>query len=225
MANSNYWVHDLDPFLFQFTESFGIRYYGLAYALGFLAGMWLLHLFCKHGKAALTPEQQSFTITAMMIGVLLGGRMGYMLFYALDDTLNRPWIIFQVWKGGMASHGGFIGVTMFTPFLRRGGEASVDDYIEAIDYIINIAGEDRIGIGTDFTQGHGDRFFKWITQDKGYARTLSEFGEIKFPDGFSTIGDFPNLTAAMERAGWTETRIRNILGLNWMRLLDEVWGP
>ena len=114
---------------------------------------------------------------------------------------------------------------MFTPFLRRGGEASIDDYIEAIDYIINIAGEDRIGIGTDFTQGHGDPFFKWISQDKGYARTLCEFGEIKFPDGFSTIGDFPNLTAKMERAGWTETRIRNILGLNWMRLLDEVWGP
>ncbi len=110
MANSNYWVHDLDPFLFQFTESFGIRYYGLAYALGFLFGMWLLHLFCKYGKATLTPEQQSFTITAMMIGVLLGGRMGYMVFYALDDTLQRPWIIFQIWKGGMASHGGFIGV-------------------------------------------------------------------------------------------------------------------
>ena len=110
MSKTEYWVHDLDPFLFQFTENFGIRYYGLAYALGFLAGMWLLHLFCKHGKATLTPEQQSFTITAMMIGVLLGGRMGYMLFYALDDTLNRPWIIFQVWKGGMASHGGFIGV-------------------------------------------------------------------------------------------------------------------
>ena len=100
----------MDPFLFQFTENFGIRYYGLAYALGFLSGMWLLHLFCKHGKAALTPEEQSFTITAMMIGVLLGGRLGYSLFYALDDTLNTPWVIFQVWKGGMASHGGFIGV-------------------------------------------------------------------------------------------------------------------
>ena len=110
MESSNYWVHDLDPFLLQFTESFGIRYYGLAYALGFLSGMWLLHLFCKHGKAALTPEQQSLVITSMMIGVLLGGRMGYMLFYALDETLRRPWVIFQVWKGGMARHGGFIGV-------------------------------------------------------------------------------------------------------------------
>jgi membrane dipeptidase len=124
----------------------------------------------------------------------------------------------------IADHGGFIGVTMFTPFLKRGGDSNVDDYIEAIDYIINIAGEEKVGIGTDFTQGHDDSFFKWITQDKGYARTLTEFGEIKFPDGFATIGDFPNLTAAMARAGWSETRICNIIGLNWMRLLDEVWG-
>jgi phosphatidylglycerol---prolipoprotein diacylglyceryl transferase len=110
VSKTEYWVHDLDPFLFQFTENFGIRYYGLAYALGFLVGMWFLHLFCKHGKAVLTPEQQSFTITAMMIGVLLGGRLGYSLFYAMEETLHRPWVIFQIWKGGMASHGGFIGV-------------------------------------------------------------------------------------------------------------------
>ncbi len=110
MSKTEYWVHNLDPFLFQFTESFGIRYYGLAYALGFLVGMWLLHIFCKHGKATLTPDQQSCIITSMMIGVLLGGRMGYMLFYAFDDILRRPWVIFQIWKGGMASHGGFIGV-------------------------------------------------------------------------------------------------------------------
>ena len=95
----------------------------------------------------------------------------------------------------IADHGGFIGVTMFPPFLRRGADSTVDDYIEAFDYIIDIAGEDRIGIGTDFTQGHGGSFFEWLTRDKGYARTLTDFDEIKFPDGFSTIGDFPNLTS------------------------------
>jgi membrane dipeptidase len=123
----------------------------------------------------------------------------------------------------IADRGGFIGVTMFTPFLKRGTEASIDDYIEAMDYVVNLAGEDCVGIGTDFTQGHGEPFFSWITHDKGYARKLTEFGEIKSPDGFSTIGDFPNLTLAMERAGWTETRIRKVLGLNWLRLLEEVW--
>ena len=123
----------------------------------------------------------------------------------------------------IADRGGLIGVTMFTPFLKRGAEASIDDYIEAMDYVVNLAGEDCVGIGTDFTQGHGEPFFNWITHDKGYARKLTEFGEIKSPDGFSTIGDFSNLTLAMERAGWTETRIRKVLGLNWLRLLEEVW--
>jgi len=124
----------------------------------------------------------------------------------------------------IADHGGFIGVTMFPPFLKRGPDATVDDYIEAIDYVIDIAGEDSVGIGTDFTQGYGAPFFDWITHDKGYARRLTEFGEIRFPDGFSSIGDFPNLTAAMQRAGWSEERTRKVLGRNWLRLLDQVWA-
>ncbi len=124
----------------------------------------------------------------------------------------------------IADHGGFVGVTLFTPILKRGPESTVDDYIEAIEYVVNFAGEDQVGIGTDFTQGYGEPFFRWITHDKGYARPLTEFGEIKFPEGFSSIGEFPNLTLAMERAGWTESRIRKIIGLNWVRLLDEVWG-
>jgi membrane dipeptidase len=124
----------------------------------------------------------------------------------------------------IADHGGFIGVTMFPPFLKRGPDATVDDYIEAIDYVIDIAGEDSVGIGTDFTQGYGEPFFDWITHDKGYARRLTEFGEIRFPDGFSSIGDFPNLAAAMQRAGWSEERTRKVLGLNWLRLLDDVWA-
>lgn len=124
----------------------------------------------------------------------------------------------------IANHGGFIGVTMFTPFLKRGGESTINDYVEAIDYIINVAGENRIGIGTDFTQGYGEPFFHWITHDKGYGHKLTDFGEIKFPDGLATIGDFPNLTAAMERAGWSEARIRGVLGENWLRFLEDVWG-
>lgn len=112
MPPTKYWIHNLDPFLIHFSGNFGIRFYGLAYALGFLVGIWLLHLFCKHGKAELSPEQQSLTITAMLIGVVIGGRMGYMLLYAIDDVLFQPWTIFQVWKGGMASHGGFIGVAV-----------------------------------------------------------------------------------------------------------------
>ena len=55
----------------------------------------------------------------------------------------------------IAERGGFVGVTMFPPFLKRGIDATVDDYVEAIDYVSAIVGEDNVGIGTDFTQGYG----------------------------------------------------------------------
>ncbi|GLR67255.1 peptidase M19 [Acidocella aquatica] len=124
----------------------------------------------------------------------------------------------------IADHGGFVGVTMFAPFLKRGIEATVDDYIEAIDYVINIVGEDTVGIGTDFTQGYGHDFFEWLTHDKGRHRRLTNFGKIVNPEGIRTIGEFPNLTEAMARAGWGEARIRKIMGGNWQRVFGQVWG-
>ena len=112
---------------------------------------------------------------------------------------------------------------MFPPFLRRGNAATVDDYVEAIDYVINIAGEDAVGYGTDFTQGYGAPFFDWITHDKGNGRKLTEFGDVINPEGIRTIGEFPNLTAAMERRNWSEARIEKVMGGNWFQLLGEVW--
>ncbi|MGD2270808.1 MAG: dipeptidase [Desulfobacterales bacterium] len=124
----------------------------------------------------------------------------------------------------IADHGGFIGVTMFSPFLEKGPDASVDDYVAAIDYVINIVGEDCVGIGTDFTQGYGQDFFDWITHDKGNARKLIDFGPVQNPKGIRTIAEFPNLTSAMEKTGWSEAKIRKIMGTNWVRVLKEVWG-
>lgn len=124
----------------------------------------------------------------------------------------------------MAEHGGFIGVTMFPPFLKRGPKATVADYVEAIDYVINLVGEDCVGIGTDFTQDYDDEFFRWITHDKGVARKLTDFGEVTNPEGMRRIADYPNLTAAMQKAGWPESRIRKVMGENWLRILGEVWG-
>jgi membrane dipeptidase len=124
----------------------------------------------------------------------------------------------------IADHGGFIGVTMFSPFLKKGNSSTVDDYIEAIDYVVNLVGDDCVGIGTDFTQGYGPSFFEWITLDKGNGRKLTELGKIINPEGIRQIGDFPNLTDAMNRAGWPDKKICKILGENWTRILNEVWG-
>lgn len=124
----------------------------------------------------------------------------------------------------IVERGGFVGVTMFPPFLRRGTESTVDDYVEAIEYVIKLCGEDQVGFGTDFTQGYDRKFFEWITHDKGYARKLTEFGEIVNPAGIREIKDYPNLTAAMQKRGWKESRIRKVMGENWVRLLKDVWG-
>lgn len=124
----------------------------------------------------------------------------------------------------IADHGGFIGVTMFPPFLAKGNDASIEDYVAAIDYVIGIAGEEGVGIGTDFTQDQDGAFFDWLTHDKGYARKLVNFTEVINPQGMRRIGDFPNLTQAMEKAGWPERKIRRVMGENWVRVLNEVWG-
>lgn len=124
----------------------------------------------------------------------------------------------------IADHGGFIGVTMFAPFLKNGINSSIDDYVEAIAYIVNIAGIDQVGIGTDFTQGHGYEFFEWLTHDKGYARRLTNFGKIVNPEGIRTVGEFPNLTEALLKHGFSATDVARIMGGNWVRVLKDVWG-
>jgi len=123
----------------------------------------------------------------------------------------------------IASRGGFVGVTMFPPFLKRGIEATVDDYVEAIGYVVNLVGEDSVGFGTDFTQGYGQEFFDLITHDKGRHRRLTDFGTVLNPEGIRTIAELPNLTAAMERAGWRSGLIEKIIGGNWLRVFREVW--
>ena len=124
----------------------------------------------------------------------------------------------------IVDHGGFVGVTMFAPFLNRGADSTIDDFVEAIEYVIDLVGEDRVGIGTDFTQGHDSDFFDWITRDKGTGRKLVDIGDVYNPKGMETLHDYPNLTGALVSDGWRESRIRKVLGENWLNLLKEVWG-
>ncbi len=110
------WVHNLDPVAIHFPASWGLRgvhWYGLAYAAGFLAAAWLLGRWRRQGLApARHAADESTLVTAVMVGVLAGGRLGHVLLYARDEFAADPLMVFQVWKGGMASHGGFLGVVL-----------------------------------------------------------------------------------------------------------------
>jgi phosphatidylglycerol:prolipoprotein diacylglycerol transferase len=105
-----YWVHDWSPFLIKFSENFGIRYYGLAYLAGFAAAAWMLHRYWRAGRSMLDLNAITDLMTYMVVGTLAGGRLGYFFLYQFDTARDDPLAIFRVWEGGMASHGGFVGV-------------------------------------------------------------------------------------------------------------------
>ncbi|MEO8137333.1 MAG: dipeptidase [Betaproteobacteria bacterium] len=124
----------------------------------------------------------------------------------------------------IAQHGGMVGVTMFPPFMRRGNDSSLDDYLDAIEHTINVCGEDHVGIGTDFTQDVTDEGMQYFVHDKGYGRTLLEIKAVVNPKEFGRIEQYPNLTAGMEARKWGEPRIRKVLGENWIRIFGENWS-
>ncbi len=126
----------------------------------------------------------------------------------------------------IVARGGFVGVATYPPFLPKGAQSTVDDCVEAFAYVVDLVGEDHVGIGTDFTQGQGPAFFEWLRADKGDGRSLAPgmTTDVTMPIGFERIADYPNLTAAMLRCGWSEARVRKIMGENWLRFLGEVWN-
>ena len=128
----NYWVHDLSPFLLQFPESWpwplggnGIRWYGLSYISGFVIGYLMILFYFKKGKSPYSPTKVSDLATYIIIGVMAGGRLGYMFFYDLAELLSRPLSVFEIWKGGMASHGGIIGVAIATVLFAKHNRQSI----------------------------------------------------------------------------------------------------
>ncbi len=97
-----------------------IHWYGIMYLLGFLIGMWLLPRLLRFRKLDLPPALRESLLLSVFLGVVLGGRLGFVLFYGGSYYIHRPLEILAVWHGGMSSHGGFIGVAIaLILFTRR----------------------------------------------------------------------------------------------------------
>jgi phosphatidylglycerol:prolipoprotein diacylglycerol transferase len=110
-----YYMDRLDPVIFKLNDKIQLRWYGVAYVLGFIAGYYLLLRWAKRGVGVLKESQVADFLTyAALFGVLLGGRLGYMLFYDFEKLRAEPLSFFRVWDGGMASHGGILGLFFFT---------------------------------------------------------------------------------------------------------------
>lgn len=119
------WLHDLNPFLLRISGNFGLRWYGLSYGAGFLIGWAILRSCAKRGLILLSPQRVTDAMLYCIVGVVLGGRLGYVAFYRPDLLASfgpEPpwWGVLRVNDGGMSSHGGMIGVIIACWLIARG---------------------------------------------------------------------------------------------------------
>ena len=117
-------INNFDPVAFQIF-SFEIRWYSLAYISGIIFG-WL---YCKKKLIKDKKLLNLFDdlITYLIIGIILGGRIGYVFFYQMENFIKDPIYIFYIWKGGMSFHGGLIGVVLATTIFSK--KHKIDSYI------------------------------------------------------------------------------------------------
>ena len=115
-------VHNLDPVLIDFGI-IQVRWYSLAYIFGILLGWWYGRIILRRQveqyniKVYLTKYDD--LITYIIIGIILGGRLGYVCFYNINFYLENLLDIFKIWEGGMSFHGGIIGVVISILFFSK----------------------------------------------------------------------------------------------------------
>jgi len=102
---------EIDPVIFAIGP-LKIRWYGLMYVVGFLLGWWLAKRRCKRADSPISPAQVDDLVFYVMIGVIIGGRVGYALVYGTEQLLSDPLYLFKITEGGMSFHGGLAGVLL-----------------------------------------------------------------------------------------------------------------
>jgi len=125
-------VHpDIDPVALH-VGPLAIRWYGLMYLAGFAGGWWLGMRRIKQGFAPVTQRQLDDLLFLAVLGVVLGGRLGYILFYKPAYYAANPLEIFAIWQGGMSFHGGLLGV--MTAMAYAAWRQRID-WLRLMDYV------------------------------------------------------------------------------------------
>ena len=122
---------EIDPVALQLGP-LKVHWYGLMYLVGMAGGWALARWRIRHGQPGWSAQQVDDLLFYCAIGVVLGGRLGYILFYNFDAWLADPVRIFRVWEGGMSFHGGFLGVLAAMWFYHRKHGKS---FFELTDFI------------------------------------------------------------------------------------------
>lgn len=125
-------LHQIDPIAFRLGP-LQVHWYGIMYLLGFATAWWLGRRRIRAGRLPGVDEQGFGDLLFYgMLGVVLGGRIGYVLFYAFGDFLANPLMLFKVWEGGMSFHGGLLGVAAAVYWWARKRRLHVFDVIDFV---------------------------------------------------------------------------------------------
>ena len=128
-------INNFDPVAFQIM-SFEIRWYSLAYIFGIIIG-WLLckKIFIKDTKI---NEKFDDYLTYSILGIIIGGRLGYILFYNFNYYLNNFFDIFKIWHGGMSFHGGLLGIIIASILFAKKNNQNPFIYMDLVSLVAPI---------------------------------------------------------------------------------------
>lgn len=183
------YLHQLDPIAIQLGP-LAVHWYGVMYLLAFASAWWLGRIRINQGRLPGADENAFGDLLFYgMLGVVLGGRIGYILFYDLQTYLAHPLQIFEVWKGGMSFHGGLLGVLIAALWWSRKHRLHFFDVVDFVAPLIPLG----LGFG---------RFGNWINGELWGKPTDGSWGVIfphSLPDG---LADLPAASLqAMHQSG------------------------
>jgi phosphatidylglycerol:prolipoprotein diacylglycerol transferase len=164
-----------------------VHWYGIMYLLGFGAAWWLGQRRRAAGRLPVTRDQFSDLCFYLMIGVIIGGRVGYMLFYNTAELIDHPLSLFRVWEGGMSFHGGLLGVVAACLIWTRRQRIN---FFDAIDFVAPLV---PIGLGLG-------RLGNFINGELWGRITDAPWGMI-FPSALESLGKTHDELHAMYLAG------------------------
>lgn len=185
---------DIDPIAFSIGPV-AVHWYGIMYLIAFAAFWWLGERRRRAGRLPVGPTAFSDLAFYGMIGVILGGRVGYMLFYAAPELLADPLSLFRIWEGGMSFHGGLLGVlAAMWYWSRRNGM----HFFDVMDFVAPLV---PIGLGTG-------RLGNFIGGELWGRHTDLPWGMI-FPRAIDTAGHSIEQLKAMAGAGQLAAEARH----------------
>jgi phosphatidylglycerol:prolipoprotein diacylglycerol transferase len=185
---------DFDPVAFSLGPV-QVRWYGIMYLLAFASCWWLGQRRIAQGRLPVTADQFSDLAFYLMLGVILGGRIGYMVFYDTPELIHHPLSLLRVWEGGMSFHGGLLGVLVAAlVWTRRHGLV----FFDVVDFVAPLV---PVGLGLG-------RLGNFINGELWGRKTDAWYGMI-FPNALESLGRTREELYSMYLAGELDGEARH----------------